>query len=686
MKHQVRRRIVADRPTALLAVLAIVAIAALASVLARWTSGSAIARLAATVVVLYWLPGRVLVASLGLRAAPLESAVVSTLAGIAASCIVFWVGSALGWPGVLWVWPLCAAAFGLALYRRGRLTLPRADVTLRPEHALLALLVVVAVVPLAFLAYYWPNLAPGDDGSMSFVRVRDAVFHLSMAQELGNSIPPETPGFSSEPLAYHYGMALVAAALSRFAGLGVPDVTLRFEPALFLALTVVAGFTVARRWLGHGLAALLVAALVVFAEDLAYVPALLIGEYDPVWSAYFFQVPTVFSLYFFNGMLPGLAFLLAALLCLFRYAETRQRAWAAMFGFLGAAVVSFKVFTAAHLAAALVVAAAVLLVTRRRTLLVAPFLFLVAFLVPFSLPAYAVPGTEGNPNAVRLELAPYLGQFLDAIASRPLDPGGSKLLAIAVIPLFLAGTLGMRWLALPALVSRRSQLARPVELRIFLGVFVVLGIVITLFTTVRPVDAGAYTNSVWFLVVAKYVVWLLALETVVAWWERGRHRTAVVAAVAAGVLSVPATVQFFAVVEDSPSNYLVRELPSKIDADRLRLVEALDARCGDGDVVLAPDPVLVSTLSLTGCRTPYFDLFLAGLLPADAVAARARDVASFWSDWRSGGCRADVLARYRVRYVVAARDSRQPCGDALRRSFASGGYLLFEAKPGAPPQ
>ena len=83
-------------------------------------------------------------------------------------------------------------------------------------------------------------------------------------------------------------------------------------------------------------------------------------------------------------------------------------------------------------------------------------------------------------------------------------------------------------------------------------------------------------------------------------------------------------------------------------------------------------------VSLTRCRTPYFDVFTPYLLAADRAARRESDVAAFWRAWRRGTCRGDVVARYGVRYVVvrsAAPRAPRSCG--ARRLVRSYGNQAF---------
>src|SRR5262249_23850478 len=138
------------------------------------------------------------------------------------------------------------------------------------------------------------------------------------------------------------------------------DLTVRFLPALLLAMTVLAVFCLARAWLGSGRAAVLVAFLVLFGEDFSFIPGLL-GVPAGVWSSDYFGVPTTYSLYWFNPMLPALGLLCGGLFCLHRYLRDGGRAWLGLTAFLLAVVVEYKVFVAAQVLAGLALTALVYL-------------------------------------------------------------------------------------------------------------------------------------------------------------------------------------------------------------------------------------------------------------------------------------------------------------------------------------
>jgi hypothetical protein len=221
---------------------------------------------------------------------------------------------------------------------------------------LLAALLGLILVPLFFLPMYYRNMVLLPDGSMSYLNgPADPFFHLAVVNELTHSVPPQVPFLAGQPLPYHYAMHLSAAMLSDIARLSTVDVVFRFMPTFFLALTTLAVFCFGRFWMGSGYAAVLAAFLVIAGEDFSFIPGLLLKS-DDVWSYQFFHVPTIYSFYFVNPILPALAILFVGLLCLVRLCEKGGRGWLLVTAFLFTSLSPYKLFTGVHVLAALGIA------------------------------------------------------------------------------------------------------------------------------------------------------------------------------------------------------------------------------------------------------------------------------------------------------------------------------------------
>jgi hypothetical protein len=178
-------------------------------------------------------------------------------------------------------------------------------------------LVAAGLTPMLFLPIYARNLALTASGGLMFNRQGDVILHAPLAQELTHTVPPTIPFLPGMPLQYHYGMDLFTALFRGVGGLSIPDLCVRFVPALLVTCTILAAFCLNRAWLGAPWAALLASALMLLGEDFSFIPGILLGKHP--WATTFFGMPSVYSLYSLNPMLPALGLLCATILCLHRY-------------------------------------------------------------------------------------------------------------------------------------------------------------------------------------------------------------------------------------------------------------------------------------------------------------------------------------------------------------------------------
>jgi hypothetical protein len=334
------------------------------------------------------------------------------------------------------------------------------------SRALLASLVALILVPLFFLPMYYRNMVLLPDGSMSYLDgPADPLFHLSVANELTHSLPPQVPFLAGQPLPYHYAMHLLAAMLSNVARLTTLDLMFRFLPTFFLAVTALAIFCFARIWMGSSYAALLAAFLVIVGEDFSFIPGLLLKS-DEVWSYWFFHVPTIYSCYFINPILPTLAILFAGLLCLVRFYEKGGRGWLVVTAFLFTSLSAYKLFTGVHALAALAMTGVTYLLVFRDRLLLKVVALTALGSAPLLLAGWL--GSADLGTSIRLQPWPFIPKMLHALGlggtwlglqMRLLFRGGVVsfanvvLLFTIALPVYLAGSLGVGITAIPSVIK-----------------------------------------------------------------------------------------------------------------------------------------------------------------------------------------------------------------------------------------
>jgi hypothetical protein len=635
------------RPLSLpyLLLAALIVLAAFTAVFGEWTATSvwSFPRFVLATALLAYFPGRVVLDLGRPNLRPLEDLTLSVFVGLISSGLLYWIAAVTKSPSAFLLWPLMTGA--IYLYRRLERA-PGVDgprIPLRGSHLALAAMMLLALLPLVLLPQWYSNLVVQPHGTLRFAKIGDVVLHLSIGNQLTHSIPPQMAFFSGIPLSYHYGMHLMAAMFSYGAGLSLLDLTVRFMPTLYVVLAVLAVFCFSRVWLKSEYAAVLTTLLVIFGEDLSYIPGLIVGSRD-FWSIEFFQVPATFSLYYINAMLPGLGMLFSALLCLVKYCKDQRRTWLVLTAVLTAVLVEFKIFAAGQLVAALVITGIIqMLLFRDRRLL--KVLALTALLMAPLILYVLLTNEAGSRQVVKFQLSSFVLRSLDVMRLR--IPSESLLAGLLMYvygaPIYLVGTLGARIIAIPRMVREVLSPNSAAIQRFFMATFIIIGIVMTLTCTIMDESGLGYNNAVWFYSMSKLTAWIFVVEVLWGWMEsRGPVlRALIVAAVVA--VSVPSTVQ-----------HLGKQLtysPKPIDKNTMDVIGFLKQVCSRGEVVFVREGMGSFIVAMTTCRVPLAqDCALP--VPQDEFWRRRRDQRDFWNGETTEEARHEILQRYKAHYLV----------------------------------
>jgi hypothetical protein len=649
-----------------------------------WTvsSGWAFARFLCAVVFLAYVPGRFLLEKARLEIQGLDNALLSLIVGMIACVLVYWTCARFGLGSVWLVWPLATLGF---MVRRGWKTHPPLGEGCgegRPIHLGLAGVFLVVAAPFAITQVHYRNLVKLSSGGLNDFAFDDAIFHISIANELGHSVPPQIPFLPGFPLNYHYGPDLLVRMFADAANLSTIDLTLRFMPTLYMALTVIAIFCFARIWLRMEWAALLVVVLVILGDDFSFLPGMLSNSSN-AWAAYLLRVPTTASLYTINPMLPGLAILFASFLCLIRLVRGDGLMWGVLSSLLLVVLVWVKVFTGAHVLGCLAFSALLYAWLRRDFDLLGVLLLTMLLAVPSFWEMLTGGGAHftiqmGSSGYVSSALirsglaASTLGRHAISFESDPGTMIGAAWFLLLALPGFLLASFGARSFGLVLLLKKFRVHDSIGPLRILLAVFVLSGPLATLFLTIRPAEfPHAYDNAVWFFVQSKYVAWLFAVEALLVLIQNHRRLWRVSGAVLMLALSLPSGLQY--VQKTWAENGLG---PARVlDAAHLETLAYLNERVEPGAVVLAPLGLAPTVLTLTHCRSPALHLYTDSFISRDELIGWKRDLRAFWEHWTRGEVRSDVIARVGASYVLVRSSSAHP---DLTPIFANEGFLIYD--------
>ena len=655
------------------------------------------------VVMLAYGPGKLLLLLLKRTLSPVEDFTLACVLGLVASGLAYWLIAFAHQAHLYVLWPLAITAVFVYLHAGKWKSLFGQFEKLAPHNEeteetarrsrdrsglAVAGIVALGVMVLAFLPLYYTNLTRRADGTMRVHPVPDVFLHIAIANELTHTIPPQAPVFSGHPLTYHYGMDLSAAMFANATGLNTRDLTLRFVPTLFLALSILSVFCFSRSWLGSGCFGALVVFLVFFGEDFSFIPGLLQREKGD-WSVRYFSVPTVWSLFYTNPMLPGVGLLFAGLFCLQRYLRERSGVWLLLSAVLFVALMEVKILTAAHVMCSLGFAAVVYLLLFRNADLFKAAALTAALGAPLVLSVFL-----GNKNGGEITTAfdpwLYVSHMMEVLGMKSCLTGVVALTGIA-LPIYLVGCLGLRVIGVPAILSALFRPDRQSGLRFVLAFFVVIGAVITLTCRITPAGwAHKYNNSAWFLAQSKYVAWIFAVEVLQTLYRHIVARgvrpgpIAGLIAVSAVALSVPATVQHFALERD-PYHLNGKPLGKELQSYSLETLSVIDFLTKDaqaGDIVLPGDNLLAPTLALTKCRVPL-GYYSYGMVALSDYSQRETAEKEFWKAWRLGTVQDGLLREAEVRYVaVSKRTEGVPAKipSALSEVFENSQFAVFKVR------
>jgi hypothetical protein len=626
---------------------------------------------------LCYLPGAALLPRQD-ETTPIERVSLRLVLGVTATVALYNLLHRAGLGRIFWLWPLGSLA--VVAIRSRPLAWPalRWRARVPPVCWLLFALIVIELGLLVCIPGYFSNFVRYADGSMSYdVSSADSLLHTALARELMHTISPDAPFLSGLPVVYHVAMDLMTAITANAASLSVLDTTVRFMPTFFVVLVVLSIYAFSARWLRSPVPGVLVVFLVLFAEDLSYVPGLWRSS-PAVWAVAFFGTPSTLSLNSLNPILAALGVLFSALLCLALYLQTSRAVWMWYAALLLGVLPDYKVFTAIAAALALGATGAIYAVRWRDFRMFKAAVAAAVCLGPIAVEQWLTVG--GTSIEWLYGPWPYIQ---DMYRTFGWTVPGTAALLLAGLPLYLGLSFGVRLLGLPGIVRALVRMDREAPLRHLLAVLIVVGPVVSLLT--RVVERGypmaeQYNNAVWFIVLSKHMIWLFAIEAV--WALRARSAMALRVAVGAIVLfSLPSSVQLWHFIGSLPQQRLPQSEVAAIDW--------LDRACAPGDVVFAREDFAARVVTLTRCHVTLGRAFRP-LLKRETLMARIDDVKEFWAAWQRGSVRLDILERYGTRFVVAGgrwndpiHDGARPQDRRLRLRYASGDLIVLEVTPAA---
>lgn len=506
----------------------------------------------------------------------------------------------------------------------------------------------------------------------------DALFHAAVTGALARS-PAEEPNpfVSGEPLAYHYGMDLLAAPFARELGIHPLDLAGCLFPTLFLLLLCALVYAAARALrLEPGTS--LVATLLIFGTDfgiLLYLFPVRPEWPEEFWLAHFTSYPFT-SFFWVNPHLPALVVFAGGLLAMATGMDSRRGRL--LVSLLFGATALFKVYLAFHVAMVLSVAAAWSFIKNRdrRWLEVTAATGIGMLGIALAHGFYGSSQVESRfdylPTVMGSFRASGLSALSEVLERARFEPGIFTILpAVMVLGFYLFMVLGVRVAAVPLSLSwLRHPGVEPA--RRFLALFFLLGLVPPLFFVV----AASRLNSTYFFFNQSLFAGAIVLAAAIGGITAARWRVAAFAL--AVVLALAPTVRNLDFWSDLPAAHW--------SASELSAALHLRETAGPDDVVLhavLPDtPSPASHIGGLSSVLTYWQGYPYSFAAPEEVDRRLFDLTLFFRTEEQSTAR-NIVEGYGVTWVYSLKKShplRFPCEGFLEKSYENEEVILYRVK------
>ncbi len=596
-------------------------------------------------VLFLYLPGSFVLELLEWKDNPVSLAVLSLLAGMAISPILYYLAAVAGLQGAFILPIACISLYVLykklpALNYKESLRLPRGWWK--------AAAVLFAVLMVLHLSHFTDlNLARGGGYQLRTTNYTETIYHLGIINAAGYAVPPSFPYASGYSFSeYHIDMHLLAVIFCKYLGIDTTIMTFYFLPLLLMGM-IIAVPAVFFYELHGDINLSLFFGLLMLGADLSFVPALWEGWNETYpWTLTF--CTTIWSLFTLNGIMAAIPLFFGSALAFQRFFTSRNIRHLIVFSLL--TIASFRVKSSMGLQVIGVAFPALAFIEwKYRTGIwkkALPVLVLTAVLICADI--FLKSSSSGSSFVVKWDLfngliqsAGYLAmeQWRNA-ALAPLEHPLTLLLAVAF---YFFGFMGVRivFLKYGYKVLKPGDRSAPVVP--FLILFIIGGIVLSEMIYL----GGKYdriNNAVWFRVQSILAATYFVAAFISSLHVR-RHKVAAVFVVV--LLTFPTTIDFLRLRYD--------DTYTDITKNQLLAVDYINKTVpGDATILEYPNwngPSLSSNLAGRSTVLAYFRTFVGARVEPKTIAERNSDIKAFFMVDQEDS-RKMILRKYGVGYLV----------------------------------
>lgn len=358
---------------------------------------------------------------------------------------------------------------------------------------------------------------------VEFGKLHDALWHLSLINELDKSFPPQHPGIAGVRLTnYHYLSDFFWMLVHKISNLS-PEATYFYLAApLVSALFIISAYFFSRQIIKTNWGAIGGAVFVIFGGSFAYLIPIIMGR-DKPWSAQTFMLDQPFDqLVNIHAVLAFSIFLISSTI-LSRYLEKGSNRDAIISGLLFGFVTAIKAYTGVVVILGLIAASVLeFIILRKKKLLYPTLIATILFFIIISIitnraefPFAFQPGwlldrmVEDSDRFYNLKLVLVKQYYMSSN-----NVFAVFLVDLMKVILYLIGNLGIRILGLVWLIKKLFNIRklREMDLYLFTTITISLSLPLIYFIKSSPYDVVQFGQYALILLSVLTIKWISGLR------------------------------------------------------------------------------------------------------------------------------------------------------------------------------
>jgi len=598
------------------------------------------------IIIFLYLPGLLILESLGWKDTPAPLFIISVLTGMAASPILYYLTSIIKQQRIFIVLIFCVSVF--AVYKKLHLLKNYKDYLRLPQGWWKFVAVLFLVLAVLHFSHFTDLKIVKDGGYQLRITYTETIYHLGIINAAEHNIPPNFPYASGFNLAeYHIDMHLLAVIFCKYLRIDTAIMTFYFLPLLLMGL-IIAVPAVFFYELHGDINLSLLLGLLMLGTDFSFIPAIMINNVSETFPWTLIFCTTIWSIFTLNGIMAAIPLFFGAALAFQRYFTSLNIKHLLVFSLLTIAACRVKISMGLQIIGVSFLALAFIewkcrLGTWRKGL---PVLILTTVIIFTDLLVKYY--SSGGNVIVRWDVFNGLFQSanilnLDQWRQAVLAPWEHPFILSYALTLYFIGFMGVRVIFLKYFYNV-FKTGKPIEPIVpFFLLFIVGGI----FLSEIIYWGGKYdtiNNGVWFRVQSVIAATYFVTYFISSLKVRSYRITAVILVI---FLSFPTTINFLHLRNDKKYTNISKNAIIAVDYIKKSV-------SGNAVIMEYPNwngPSLSSHFAGRSTVLTYFYSFVNGKLGPQIIRERDSDINNFFMI-NNEETRKRISKKYDVQYLV----------------------------------